>query len=212
MRTWKDGTAYSQVRFRHNGRKTSVSFNDHASALRFEDLVHRLGPAGRRLPRGGGNDHGMVFLSRGEFSHLLTEVLEPWRPMVEFLVAAGCRIGEATALNPSDVNRDAGAVTARQGAGASGEPASQRVVAGRRPRLARHRRSWRPGTQPAVTLPARPAPNLRDLVDRCGNPTADGVAAPWPREHSGHRGCVWHIDRTSARAAAEAVDAMLGGY
>jgi integrase len=37
-------------------------------------------------------------------------VTEPWRPLVEFLVASGCRWGEATALHPSDVDRSAGTV------------------------------------------------------------------------------------------------------
>jgi integrase len=41
---------------------------------------------------------------------LLVAVSEPWRPLVEFLVASGCRWGEATALRPSDVDRDAGTV------------------------------------------------------------------------------------------------------
>lgn len=60
--------------------------------------------AGRRLPRGDGDDHEMLFLSRDEFGLLLSEVTEPWRPMIEFLVASGCRLGEATALKPGDVD------------------------------------------------------------------------------------------------------------
>jgi integrase len=60
--------------------------------------------AGRRLPRGDGDDHEMVFLSRDDFALLLSEVTQAWRPMIEFLVASGCRLGEATALKPADVD------------------------------------------------------------------------------------------------------------
>lgn len=60
--------------------------------------------AGRRLPRGDGDDHEMVFLSRDEFALLLSKVTQAWRPMIEFLVASGCRLGEATALRPDDVD------------------------------------------------------------------------------------------------------------
>jgi integrase len=66
--------------------------------------------AGRRLPRGDGDDHEMVFLTRAEFATLLAAVTEPWRPMIEFLVASGCRLGEATALRPDDVDRAASTV------------------------------------------------------------------------------------------------------
>ena len=64
--------------------------------------------AGHRMPRTEKED--MVCLSRGEFEKLLEAVTEYWRPLVEFLVASGCRWGEATALRPSDVDREAGTV------------------------------------------------------------------------------------------------------
>ena len=41
-------------------------------------------------------------------------VTEPWKPLVEFLVASGCRWGEAAALKPSDVNRAKGTVSIRR--------------------------------------------------------------------------------------------------
>ncbi len=44
-RTRKDGTAYTSVLYVHQGKQTSSSFNDHAEALRFQDVVNRLGPA-----------------------------------------------------------------------------------------------------------------------------------------------------------------------
>jgi integrase len=59
--------------------------------------------AGARLPRGEKRE--MVFLTSDEFDKLLTAVTEHWRPLIEFLVASGCRFGEATALRPGDVNR-----------------------------------------------------------------------------------------------------------
>ncbi|KUI17414.1 integrase [Mycolicibacterium acapulense] len=63
---------------------------------------------GQRLPVTERAD--MVCLSRDQFGRLLSCVTEPWRPLVEFLVASGCRWGEATALRPSDVDRVAGTV------------------------------------------------------------------------------------------------------
>jgi integrase len=64
--------------------------------------------AGVRLPR---DEHTeMVFLSREQFAELLGAVTEYWRPLVEFLVASGARWGEVTALQPADVDRDAGTV------------------------------------------------------------------------------------------------------
>ncbi|MCX5044640.1 site-specific integrase [Aldersonia sp. NBC_00410] len=64
--------------------------------------------AGQRLPTSERPD--MVCLTHDEFAKLLAAVTEPWRPLVEFLVASGCRWGEATALRPSDVDREAGIV------------------------------------------------------------------------------------------------------
>jgi integrase len=48
--------------------------------------------------------------SKEDFARLLASVTQPWRPLVEFLVASGCRWGEATALHPSDINREQGTV------------------------------------------------------------------------------------------------------
>lgn len=72
--------------------------------------------AGRRLPRGDGGEDGdeMRMLSHAEFALLLSKVTEPWRPLIEFLVASGCRWGEAAALKPTDVDRDAGTVRIRR--------------------------------------------------------------------------------------------------
>lgn len=72
--------------------------------------------AGRRLPRGDGQeaDDEIRMLSHEEFALLLSKVTPPWRPLVEFLVASGCRWGEAVALKPSDVDRSAGTVRIRR--------------------------------------------------------------------------------------------------
>jgi integrase len=59
--------------------------------------------AGARLPTTERED--MVFLTRDEFQQLLAATPERWQPMLEFLVASGCRYSEAAALKPSDVNR-----------------------------------------------------------------------------------------------------------
>jgi integrase len=52
----------------------------------------------------------MCFLTRDEFRLLLAEIPEHWKPLVEFLVASGCRWSEATALKPAAVDRAAGTV------------------------------------------------------------------------------------------------------
>lgn len=61
-----------------------------------------------RLPRWTRPE--MVFLTPEQFDRLLVAVTGPWRPLVEFLVMSGCRWGGATALRPTDVNREAGTV------------------------------------------------------------------------------------------------------
>ncbi len=43
-RTRRDGTVYWQVRFRHDGRESSVSYNDPTEAHRFDQLVQQVGP------------------------------------------------------------------------------------------------------------------------------------------------------------------------
>lgn len=78
-----------------------------AAAVKKGD-IQKNPAAGARIPRGEKRE--MVFLTRDEFAALLGEVTEPWRPLVEFLVASGCRWGEATALQPGDVNRKEGTV------------------------------------------------------------------------------------------------------
>jgi integrase len=45
FRTRSDGSTYTQVRFRIHGKETSVSFNDHAEAMQFDDLIAKVGPA-----------------------------------------------------------------------------------------------------------------------------------------------------------------------
>jgi integrase len=52
----------------------------------------------------------MVFLERDEFQLLLSAVTDYWKPLVEFLVASGCRWSEAAALRPADVDLRNGTV------------------------------------------------------------------------------------------------------
>lgn len=51
-----------------------------------------------------------VYLTHEEFQILLDGVTEYWKPLVRFLVASGCRFGEATALKPADISPTGGTV------------------------------------------------------------------------------------------------------
>ncbi len=64
--------------------------------------------AGQRLPISERQE--MVCLTHEDFLRLLDNITDFWRPLVEFLVASGCRWGEATALKPSDIDRSNGTV------------------------------------------------------------------------------------------------------
>ncbi len=59
--------------------------------------------AGIKMPRTRRKDKR--YLTPEEFQAILGEIPEYWKPMVRFLVACGCRINEATALRPYDVDR-----------------------------------------------------------------------------------------------------------
>jgi integrase len=63
---------------------------------------------GIRLPRS--EQAEMTFLSKSDFRAIVNALPPQHRPLAEFLVASGCRFSEATALRPSDVNREAGTV------------------------------------------------------------------------------------------------------
>lgn len=70
--------------------------------------------AGRRLPRGCGDDDEIRMLTREEFSALLEATTAYWRPLMRFMVASGCRWGEVAAIKPDDVDRAAGTVKIRR--------------------------------------------------------------------------------------------------
>lgn len=70
--------------------------------------------AGRRLPRGTGDDDEIRMLTREEFAALLEATEEHWRPLMEFLVASGARWGEVAALKPSDIDRATNTVRIRR--------------------------------------------------------------------------------------------------
>ncbi|MCV7010475.1 tyrosine-type recombinase/integrase [Mycobacterium gordonae] len=98
---------------------------------------------GNKLRRDEPNE--MVFLTHDEFAILLDAVTEPWRPLVEFLVASGCRWGEASALKPADINLAEGTVAIRR---------AWRYVSGEGYQLGppKTRRSERTIDIPALTL------------------------------------------------------------
>lgn len=58
---------------------------------------------GIRLPRT--EEQEMVFLTRDEYQQLRAAFSDRYKPLVDFLVASGCRASEALALKPSDVDR-----------------------------------------------------------------------------------------------------------
>lgn len=58
---------------------------------------------GARLPRTERAE--MRMLTPEEFATLIEHTSEYWRPMLRFMVTSGARLGEVTALRPSDVNR-----------------------------------------------------------------------------------------------------------
>jgi integrase len=64
--------------------------------------------AGQRLPASERQE--MVCLTRRDFGRLRDNMTEYWQPLVEFLVASGCRWSEAAALKPSDIDRAASTV------------------------------------------------------------------------------------------------------
>jgi integrase len=75
--------------------------------------------AGRRLPRTTGSvekidGDEMRMLSRDEFTKLHDAMIEHYRPLLRFLVASGCRWGEAAALKPGDIDKQAGTVKIRR--------------------------------------------------------------------------------------------------
>ena len=69
--------------------------------------------AGRRLPRATGDktdadydDDERRMLTHDEFGRLRNAMIEPYRPMLRFMVATGMRWGEVSALRPGDVDRE----------------------------------------------------------------------------------------------------------
>jgi len=93
------------------GAKTGTMQNKHgflSGALKqaVEDGHLPANPCdGVKLPRT--EERQTVFLTRDEFQILKATFSEHYRPLVEFLVASGCRFNEAVALKPSDVDREA---------------------------------------------------------------------------------------------------------
>lgn len=68
--------------------------------------------AGRRLPRTTGeitehDDDEVRSLTHEEFDALFDAIIEPYRPMLRFMVASGFRLGEVAALKPGDADKEA---------------------------------------------------------------------------------------------------------
>ena len=75
--------------------------------------------AGRRLPRTTSEadtdaEADRRMLTRNEFDRLVNATPEHYRPLVRFLVASGCRWGEATALKPEDIDQETETVKVRR--------------------------------------------------------------------------------------------------
>lgn len=66
-------------------------------------------PTGIRLPRTRPVVEP-IFLTHDEYRMVLKANREHYQPLIEFLAGTGCRIGEALALTPSDVNMKTGKV------------------------------------------------------------------------------------------------------
>ena len=94
----------------------------------------------------------------------IDNVTEPWRPLVEFLVASGARWGEVTALRPCDVDRAHGAVRITR---------AWKPIAGRLrdrptqdPQVDPHHQRARARCSTSSTIPASSCSSTRP-VDRC---------------------------------------------
>jgi hypothetical protein len=61
----KDGSRYLQVLYRVDGRQTSTSFEDPASATRFKELVDKYGPAKALQVIGSDTDLATMTLGSG---------------------------------------------------------------------------------------------------------------------------------------------------
>jgi integrase len=68
-----------------------------------EGLMPANPAAGVRLPRTVQRE--MTFLTKDEYALLRAAFSDRYQPLLDFLVASGCRFSEATALTPSDVDR-----------------------------------------------------------------------------------------------------------
>ena len=173
--------------------------------------------AEQRLPQGDAKeaDDEMVLLTPEQIEKLISEVTEYWRPLVRFLVASGCRWGEASALRPGDVDQEAGTVRIRRawtyskggyrlvkvkgkGMRTINVPASvldkldydhEWLFVNRTGGPVRshgfHNRVWRPAVKRSGL---DPAPRIHDLRHTCASwLIAKGVPLPVIQGHLGHQ-------------------------
>lgn len=139
--------------------------------------------AGRRLPRGKGDDDEIRMLTREEFAALLDATTDYWKPLMEFLVVSGARWGEVAALKPGDVNRSTGEVKIRR--------AWKYSSAGYEIGSTKTRRSRRTIRVPASVLAKMDYTNEWLFVNRDGGPV----------RYQGFRRRVW--DKAVARAGLQ---------
>lgn len=171
----------------------------------------------QRLPQGDAKeiDDEIMFLSREQFATLHAAVPEYWRPLVEFLVASGCRWGEATGLRPSDIDRTKSTVRIRRawtyskGGYRLVKPKGKSLRTINVPKATLdkldyskewvftsraggpvrshgfHDRVWGPALQRSKL---DPAPRIHDLRHTCASwMVAAGVSLPVVQQHLGHQ-------------------------
>lgn len=246
---WINGMTGSPATISKKARFLSQTLTKAVASKKITENV----AAGAKIPTGQKRE--MVFLTHEEFAILLGEVTESWRPLVRFLVASGCRWGEATALYPSDVDRAAG--TVRISRAWKYDPSTGHVLGSTKtvrsvrtidvPKnvldrldyshawlfVGRDGSNWRkPGDQPVrnhgfarrVWAPAveraqpkiHKKPRIHDLRHTCASwMIANREPLPVIQQHLGHESIkttvdrYGHLDRRSARVAADAIGKLL---
>ena len=216
-----------------------------------EGLIKANPCEGVRAPRWDREE--MCFLTHDEFNLLLERVPTYWQPLVEFLVASGCRWSEATALKPAAVNLSEGTVRVtkawKTGAGGYtlGVPKTKKSVrtinvpidtlnkldytgewlftnSGRGRKNpdgpvrihSFHPNVWRPAITRAQKSGLDKFPRIHDLRHTCASWLIQaGLPLPVIQQHLGHESIqttvntYGHLDRTSARAAADVIGNLL---
>ncbi|MGN7780199.1 tyrosine-type recombinase/integrase [Mycolicibacterium sp. 22603] len=99
----EDGASGKTIQNKHGFLSGALSRAVEAGELS-ANPCHRM-----KMPRTENRPY--LYLTRDEFRILKAAFSEHYQPLVEFLVASGCRFSEAVALRPSDVDRERGTVS-----------------------------------------------------------------------------------------------------